>query len=514
MASSNLEKYTKDHEVLRAMLEYSPTTLRFFVNRMQDHLDDYDITLPSTRLIADETESQKEERVATLNDYMELLENEKLPPLVDAFFTGRYFQNLILCAVWHQDFYNPALRVTMLAAEEHLKGKKKSKRKYIGGSLESRKRPRSENPLIGFSPEVVIEFLLDTLNKYHCTHYGSLLADPDLNVKDFVLSNLPPLLSQMFFNGIPTEHEILQKLGQDMSTSQPAIYMHVINDYRYVGQARELSVRVFKQHGSKVYRSKNPCLHYYVWEQLEAPVDFWVLLANVPIFHLKPVYRGLVLNIFEMLCALLFQTLPDDALDVYLDPKIARQSRTRGLNVALPIHQGHSVGDSDVGTPIHYLRDTSDSLMRRYYQDARERQTKTCIKTRLHKTLQKFIEGVEITVNPGHHKDGRARQWLYIRSVRISITRRYLEALGIDWGDTVVARCEVSSITAHEWLYAVDALTGDAANRLAIICASKAGKEIYIQNEGDNVAQRANALVDELEGVSREESLARGRRIF
>ncbi|KAL8935446.1 MAG: hypothetical protein Q9211_004700 [Gyalolechia sp. 1 TL-2023] len=404
MASSSLVRYTKEQQVLHAMLEYSPTTLRFFVDRMRDHLDDYDITLPSTRLPADETESQKGEREATLNDYMELLEDEKLPPHVDIFFTGRFLQNIILRSVWYQDFHNPTLRVTMLAAEDHLKRKQTPKRKFTGGSLASRRRPRSENPLIGVSPEVVLDFLLDTLKKYHGTAMG-----------------------------IPTDYEILEKLGQDMSTSQPAIYMHLTNEYRYVGQAKDLSARVSRIHRSKVYRSTNPCLHYYVWEQLEAPVDFWVVLANVPIFHVQPDCRGLLLNIFEMLFALLFQTLPDTALDVYLDPNIALQS-VRGLNVALPIHQCHAVGDSDVGTPIHYLKDSSDPLMRGYYEDTCRRRSETLIKTRLHMALQKFVEGVEITLIPMNYKDGGRSQWLSIRHVRIiAITRRFLDALGIDW---------------------------------------------------------------------------------
>ncbi|KAL8936538.1 MAG: hypothetical protein Q9216_004881 [Gyalolechia sp. 2 TL-2023] len=514
MASPNLDRYSKDHEVLRIMHECSPTTFRFFVNRMRDHLDDYNITLPSSRRITDETESQMEEREATLHDYMELLDNESLPPHVDTFYSVRFFQNLVLCAVWHNDFYNPALRSTILAAENHFMGKMKQKRKYNGASLANRKRARVENPSIGFTPEIVLDCLLSTLNEYHSSRYGPLLNDPDFNVKEFVVSNLAPELINMFGSGVPGDHQTLRRLGQDMSTSQPAIYMHILNEYRYIGQARDLSVRVHRQHESKLYRSQNPCLHYYVWKQLEAPVDFWILLAQVPILHFKADYRGLLLNIFEMLCALLFQTLPNDALDVYLDPTIARQSVTRGLNVGLPIHQGHTVEDSDVGTPIHYLRDSIDPLLRSYYENARQRQTNTCIKTRLHKTLQKFLEGVEITVKPGEYKDGRKRSWLNIRSVRIALTQRHLDGLGIDWGDTIIARCEVNPISAHERLYAADAVTGDAANRLAIICTSRAGQEIYIRSEGDNAAQRANALVDELEGVSREESLARGRRVF
>ncbi|KAL8955846.1 MAG: hypothetical protein Q9183_006505, partial [Haloplaca sp. 2 TL-2023] len=49
-----------------------------------------------------------------------------------------------------------------------------------------------------------------------------------------------------------------------------------------------------------------------------------------------------LINIFEMLSALLFQTLPAEALDKYVEPSILRTPGEKGLNIALPISQGRT----------------------------------------------------------------------------------------------------------------------------------------------------------------------------
>ncbi|KAL8867608.1 MAG: hypothetical protein Q9174_005552 [Haloplaca sp. 1 TL-2023] len=89
-----------------------------------------------------------------------------------------------------------------------------------------------------------------------------------------------------------------------------------------------------------MYRAKNPSLHYYVWDNFPTVPHVWSVLAYVPLRLVADEYKTPLINVFEMMGTLLFQTLQSEALDKYLDPYIMRTPGRKGLNVALPISQG------------------------------------------------------------------------------------------------------------------------------------------------------------------------------
>lgn len=69
---------------------------------------------------------------------------------------------------------------------------------------------------------------------------------------------------------------------------------------------------------------------------------------------------------FEMLRTLLFQNLPGDALDVYLDPTIMRSTTSTGLNISIALHQ------SQCFRPAGNLQISEDILVVEYSIDSRK----------------------------------------------------------------------------------------------------------------------------------------------
>lgn len=102
----------------------------------------------------------------------------------------------------------------------------------------------------------------------------------------------------------------------------------------------------------------------------------------------------------------------------------------------------------------------------------------------------------------------------HIRAVAISINPTFLNLLNIGWDDTIIVRCEVNPNEPHEKAYTTSAQEFDAARRLAITCTSAAGKKTYVRAGGENAAQRANGLVDELEGVPPGRKREKGKAVL
>ena len=71
----------------------------------------------------------------------------------------------------------------------------------------------------------------------------------------------------------------------------------------YVGQGENLKARL-REHESPFYRSRNPSLHYHVWDSLPANESTFVILSQCT--KMDPV----ALNLLEAWGALIFQTLP------------------------------------------------------------------------------------------------------------------------------------------------------------------------------------------------------------
>lgn len=86
---------------------------------------------------------------------------------------------------------------------------------------------------------------------------------------------------------------------------------------------------------------------------------------------------------------------------------------------------------------------------------------------------------------------------------------RNWEALETSLSHVVTIRYELNPQIPYHFAYATDAQPGNAAERLNILCTTKAGKAVHMRSNGDNAAPCANVLADELERVEHEESQKR-----
>lgn len=97
----------------------------------------------------------------------------------------------------------------------------------------------------------------------------------------------------------------------------------------------------------RIFKTKHPSLHYYVWDSRPGNLSAFVILAYLD--DIRPTntsigtkFMGtdnqLQINIAELWAALIFQTLPEHELKKYMDPTtiVKRQH----LNVANPLLRG------------------------------------------------------------------------------------------------------------------------------------------------------------------------------
>ncbi|KAL1961941.1 hypothetical protein VTN77DRAFT_770 [Rasamsonia byssochlamydoides] len=105
--------------------------------------------------------------------------------------------------------------------------------------------------------------------------------------------------------------------------------------YLYIGQSINVK-RQIEDHLNPYYRYKHPSLHYHVWGQRETMESKFVLLAHGT--KVKTI-SNIELNIIELWCCLIFQTLPPSLLK-YLPPDIPVVRDEYHLNIAHPLWQG------------------------------------------------------------------------------------------------------------------------------------------------------------------------------
>ncbi|KAJ5857859.1 hypothetical protein N7455_008753 [Penicillium solitum] len=143
----------------------------------------------------------------------------------------------------------------------------------------------------------------------------------------------------------------LIKIGGDPEIDPNAgVYLHILLIpglmYLYTGQADDLSERI-RYHKDPAFRRRHPSLHYKIWEWLEETGGLTSVFVKVAGFKQK--LRGesdqLLLNLQEMLTACVFQTLRSSDLEFYLPDEVEICWGGRGLNVALPIWQGYTLGE-------------------------------------------------------------------------------------------------------------------------------------------------------------------------
>lgn len=505
---------------IRTMARDSPFTLQFLISHMIEHLSHYTLTLPRSLKQDDESHTETEAKMIIIDDFIERINDAEFPSGFDLSYFTRDIIDMLVYIVWFEHYQNPALRVRELKIETELLDKKlrdeKGKRPVTSLRSDPAKRARITGNTRGFSPELVLDHLLNVLREKDSKRYGPMLADPNFDVKSFLMANLSPQLQDMFEDGTPTDHESLATLPNMFDLEAPGIYLHAIGRCRYVGQANNLRKRVHGQHMSKPWRLANPSLHYSAWEKLSDEEDHWVVLAYLQFVGIREEYRNRLMNIAEMVGALLFQSLPAAGMDIFLDPSVTRNEDILGLNIALPINQGHADVEGGGAVSIHYLRESTDPLIQEYYQAAIKRAAAQSKQTTHAKIHQNLINGFQRVLTPESTSRSPVMRSIHVRNVTVHVYNRHLEALGIQWGDTVTVRCEVTPKPEHHAeFYAKGARSTDDARRLAIKLVSEENDTcVYMHAGGDITAFQANSLVDELEGVNEDESRGKGRRWF
>ena len=145
--------------------------------------------------------------------------------------------------------------------------------------------------------------------------------------------------------------------------SDPSIY------FLYVGQSIEMEIRLGRYRDPE-YRLKNPSLYYFVWDRgnenkmYEVEEEFVFLSATDRV-------DPLLLNLLEMWCCLMLQTLTKNALVKYLLANMVAPYAGTHLNVAIPLHQAPYSVMVDTQDPSMYH--TSDPIVAQYYISLRRR---------------------------------------------------------------------------------------------------------------------------------------------
>ncbi|KAL8751721.1 MAG: hypothetical protein Q9184_005975 [Pyrenodesmia sp. 2 TL-2023] len=502
------------------MAKRSPFTTQFLISHMIEHLSHYTITLPRSFNADDESHTETEAKMIIIDDFIERINEAEFPSGFDLSYFTRDNVDMLVYIVWLEHYQNAAVRARELTIETELRDKRlrdeKGKRPIVCLRSDPAKRARTAGTTPGFSPANVLEYLLQVLRETDYERYGLMLDDADFDVTSFLMASFSPQLLDMFGDGIHTDHESLAALPNTFESEGPGIYLHAIGRYRYVGQAHNLRKRVRREHMSAAWRARSPSLHYDVWEKLSDEEDHWFVLAHLQFPGISEKYRNRLMNVAEMVGSLLFQSLPAAAMDIFLDPSVTRNEDVLGLNIALPINQGHTDVEGGGATSIHQLRDSTDPLVQEYYQSAIKRAAALAKQSTHAKIHQYLISGFQRVLTPESTSRSPVMRSIHVRNVTVHVYNRHLEALGIQWGDTVTVRCEVTPKPEHHAeFYAKGARPTDDARRLAIKLVSEEKDTcVYMHAGGDVTAAQANSLVDELEGVEEEESKAKGRRWF
>lgn len=297
--------------------------------------------------------------------------------------------------------------------------------------------------------------------------------------------------------------------------------------YLYVGQSIQLLERLADYRDPK-YRAKHQSLHYYVWdlglvdEELKIEEKF-VFLANI-----EEDVHTLVLNLMEMWCSLILQTLTRNALQAYLPNGTLSLYAGGHLNVALPLHQsiqGEIVRDK-LSLDIYHSHDPSirayyaslrqnfyslklspNPLLRELYKLKIHAAQSTRAETCRRKSAQAFIAGRLVKI-----KLDQWRQRFSISHWNIPVSRKVVH---LDNGATLHVECNLLP-NRHPNCYATKSQACDPAARLGIrltgIDTSGKLADIWLCTSGTLQVFKMNTFVDMLEGRNIHDPKDRQRR--
>jgi len=289
-------------------------------------------------------------------------------------------------------------------------------------------------------------------------------------------------------------------LGGDLSDDGPGVYMHIITDkkdpthyYLYVGQANNLQRRI-SDHCRDSYQQNHMSLHYHVLRSMGGQGTFVILTKYSPGDDDVNVF---LLNIMEMWCCMIFQTLPEKTLDQYLPADVKIPHPGAHLNLALPLSQFPD-DPEEIKKSFSHALDSTDPLIVEYFRKAQLKRAAA----QTEKTIARAVYGGTAVLARTDSVSSRAR--ITMRDVNIHISAALVAESGSTFGDRVGVQYELFPFGPHPRRYAKDALDTDLAIRLAIRVMGKTA-DIWPSCHGEKNVKKVNSLVDFMEGVPLEE---------
>lgn len=278
------------------------------------------------------------------------------------------------------------------------------------------------------------------------------------------------------------------------------------------------------KHRDPVHRAKYPSLHYFIWdrgiedERYAVEEEFVFLLA---VENVDP----LLLNVFEMWCCLMLQTLTKNAISKYLPANMVAPYAGTHLNIGIPLHQvpfSVMVDYQDLS-----LYHNSDPTIKQYYASLRRRFYELkfspisairdyypkVIRQRVINRVQKnnrrltdFLDGAEMLVKVPPRGNSFGHQEIHLAHFEITISRKWVH---LEHDAPVQVRFELMSEDEFQRngrnpkAYCMKATKSDPAARLAIFVEGTSinGKPFagWLRSSGEMQVRKVNTLVDILE---------------
>ena len=304
--------------------------------------------------------------------------------------------------------------------------------------------------------------------------------------------------------------------------------------FLYVGQSIEIPKRL-SNHRDPLYRAKYPSLHYFVWDRGNEDKIYEVEEEFVFLCETTETADPLLLNLLEMWCCLMLQTLTRNALAKYLPEEMVAPYAGTHLNIALPLHQAPFKVMVDTQDPSMYH--TSDPMVARYYASLRRRfyelkfsqnmvlrsyyakviQQRVISRVQTNqKNLAQALDGVEIFAKVNSES---GHQLIHLGYIGFNISRKWVH---LEHDAPVQVRLELTAKDEfrqkgkHANVYCVKATKDDPASRLAVFVegTSENGAPFagWLQTDAERRVFKINTLVDMLEGGSMTKSRHLPRR--
>lgn len=333
----------------------------------------------------------------------------------------------------------------------------------------------------------------------------------------------------------------LVEIGGDTPTA--GIYLHIIwlkadpsQFFLYVGQSVEMQTRL-DNHRSPIHRAKHPSLHYYIWDREIMDKNYAVDERFVFLLATGKV-DPLLLNILEMWCCLMLQTLTRNAIAKYLPIHLIAPGAGTHLNVGIPLHQAPFSAMIDCHDPTLYH--SSDSVVKQYYASLRRRFYELkfspnailreyyakVIRERVisrvqtnQRDLQDFLDGSFKLAKVSSAEKGFGHQWIHLAHLNITISRRWVHLehdAPLQVRIKLITINELETIGSFPNVYCIKAKRHDPAARLAIFVegTSIRGQPFagWLRTSAEKQVWKVNTLVDILEGGTMTQSRHKPRR--